>query len=345
MGALGEQGLYNHMMQQIAGGLDMPVHNSIAYQSLAKYTPRDIAEWLHTDGGMVGQNAAVNAVASVLYSHWHYPLRPKRNLLLIGSTGCGKSELMRSVQRFALANLGAHHSADFVRTVDCTQLNASGWKGGVKLGDVLRGVSMPNGCVLFLDEFDKACSERYAGGSSGGSWSVSDLIQEQLLTTLDHQIIQLSGDDGKPFTVDTQKITVICMGAFTALREKKRLQAERRSIGFSSAASSAAETVSEITVEDLDLADFGMMPEIYGRLTPLLMDEVSPAMMLQIAEQTVKTLCDTTELHITVPENKLRILSEEAFASGQGGRGIMKRLQAALDEHIFEDPCRDMYVL
>ena len=97
MGALGEQGLYNHMMQQIAGGLDMPVHNSIAYQSLAKYTPRDIAEWLHTDGGMVGQNAAVNAVASVLYSHWHYPLRPKRNLLLIGSTGCGKSELMRSV--------------------------------------------------------------------------------------------------------------------------------------------------------------------------------------------------------------------------------------------------------
>ena len=199
--------------------------------------------------------------------------------------------------------------------------------------------------ILFLDEFDKACSERYAGGSSGGSWSVSDLIQEQLLTTLDHQIIQLSGDDGKPFTVDTQKITVICMGAFTALREKKRLHAERRSIGFSSAASSAAETVSEITVEDLDLADFGMMPEIYGRLTPLLMDEVSPAMMLQIAEQTVKTLCDTTELHITVPETKLRLLAEQAFSSGQGGRAIMKRLQAALDEHIFEDPCSDMYVL
>ena len=87
------------------------------------------------------------------------------------------------------------------------------------------------------------------------------------------------------------------------------------------------------------------MPEISGRLTPLVMDPVSPAMMLAIAEQTVKTLCDTTELHITVPENKLRILSEEAFASGQGGRGIMKRLQAALDEHIFEDPCSDMYVL
>ena len=133
------------------------------------------------------------------------------------------------------------------------------------------------------------------------------------------------------------------MGAFTALREKKRLQAEHRSIGFSSADSSAAETVSEITVEDL--ADFGVMPEISGRLTPLVMDPVSPAMMLAIAEQTVKTLCDTTELRITVPENKLRILSEEAFASGQGGRGIMKQLQAELDKKIYEDPCREVIVL
>ena len=84
MGALGEQGLYNHMMQQIAGGLDMPVHNSIAYQSLAKYTPRDIAEWsdkmplstqsllscIHTGTIRYGQSAiyclsALRAVAKV----------------------------------------------------------------------------------------------------------------------------------------------------------------------------------------------------------------------------------------------------------------------------------------
>lgn len=31
------------------------------------------------------------------------------------------------------------------------------------------------------------------------------------------------------------------------------------------------------------------------------------------------------------------------FSSGLGGRGIMKKLQTALDEQIFEDPCRDMY--
>lgn len=65
--------------------------------------------------------------------------------------------------------------------------------------------------------------------------------------------------------------------------------------------------------------------------------------MLDIANRQVKTLCDTMELHITVPEEKLRLWAEEAFNSSLGGRGIMKKLQTALDEQIFEDPCRDMY--
>ena len=83
-----------------------------------------------------------------------------------------------------------------------------------------------------------------------------------------------------------------------------------------------------------------MMPEIFGRLQPIEMSPVSQDMMLDIANRQVKTLCDTMELHITVPEEKLRLWAEEAFSSGLGGRGIMKKLQTALDE---QDPCRDMY--
>jgi len=58
-----------------------------------------------------------------------------------------------------------------------------------------------------MHEFDKVCSERYAGGDNG-SWSVSEMIQSQLLTTLDHQVVQLSGDDGQPFTVDCQRLSI-----------------------------------------------------------------------------------------------------------------------------------------
>lgn len=322
-------------------GTETSVREFHMYQSLAKFTPSDIAGWLHTKGGMVGQDAAVQAVASALYSHWHFPLRPKQNLLLIGDTGCGKSELMRAVQRFFAKNIGADLGHSFVRVCDGSQLNASGWRGGVKLADVLRGIKMPFGAVLFIDEFDKCVSERYAGGDHG-SWSVSEMIQSQLLTTLDHQVVQLSGEDGQSFTVDCQKLTIIAMGAFASLREKKRLQNERRSIGFSSAASSAATSATDITSDDLSEC---MMPETAGRLQPVLMDPVSSDMMLRIAEQQVKTLCDTMELHIIVPEAKLRIMAEDAFSSGQGGRAIMKQLQTALDKCIYDDPYRDMYIL
>ena len=322
-------------------GTDTSVREFHMYQSLAKFTPSDIAGWLHNEGGIVGQNAAVQAVSSVLYSHFHFPLRPKQNLLLIGSTGCGKSELMRAVQRFFDVNLGQTMGPKFIRTCDGSQLNASGWRGGVKLGDVLRGVKMPFGCVLFVDEFDKACAERYAGNNSGGSWSVSEMVQSQLLTTLDHQVVQLSGDDGQPYTIDCQKVSIVCMGAFTSALETKRRQNERRSIGFSSsAATSAAISASELTAEDLCL-----MSEVYGRLQPIIMDDVSQDMMFEIAQRQVRTLCDTMELHISVPEAKLRLWAQEAFDSGLGGRAILKRLQTALDERIYDDPYRDMYII
>jgi ATP-dependent protease Clp ATPase subunit len=324
-------------------GNEMSIREFHMHQALAKYTPADINGWLHKEGGVVGQDAAVQAVASVIYSHLHFPLRPKQNLLLIGSTGCGKSEIMRAVQRFFTVNLGADLGASFVRTADGAQLNASGWRGGVKLGDILQGVKMPFGCILFIDEFDKCVSERYAGGGSG-SWSVSEMLQSQLLTTLDHQTVQLSAEDGKIFTVDCQKVTVITMGAFASIQEKKRLQNERRSIGFSSSAASfAADSALEISPEEL--AEFGMMSEVAGRLTPVMMDPVSSDMMLAIAQRQVKTLCDTMELHITVPEAKLRLWAEDAFSSGQGGRAIMKHLQAELDKRIFADPYADMYII
>ena len=324
-------------------GTDTSIREFHIYQSLAKFTPADIAGWLHNEGGIVGQNAAVQAVSSVLYSHFHYPLRPKQNLLLVGSTGCGKSELMRAVQRFFDVNLGQTMGPKFVRVADGSQLNASGWRGGVKLADVLRGIKMPFGAIVFIDEFDKCVSERFAGGDHG-SWSVSEMIQSQLLTTLDHQVVQLSGEDGQSFTVDCQKVTIIVMGAFASVLEKQRLQAERRCIGFSSsAASSAATSASEIPPEAW--TEFGITPEIFGRLQPLLMEKVSPDMMLAIAQRQVKTLCDTMELHISVPEAKLRLWAEEAFSSGLGGRAVMKKLQTELDQRIFADPYRDMYII
>ena len=333
---------------------EMAIRDYRSYMSIAKYTPKDIAEWLHINGGMIGQGNAVNAVASVIYSHFHFPARYKRNLLLIGSTGCGKSELMRACHRFLEHSLTKRIADKLFLTADATQLNASGWRGGVKLADVLKNAStseeMPYGALLFIDEFDKLCEERWAGNSGGGSWSVNNLMQEQLLTTLDHQRFTLAGDDNRSLTVDAQRLSVICLGAFTSIREKKRMAQlhKRRSIGFSSAVDSATDDTADCTtISTEDLCRFGMMPEIASRIDPVMMSDVTPDMMYRIAVNAVKELNEAGKdiYTVSVPEAKLRILADEAISKGLGGRYIRNTLNRMFDAAVFENPCRDLYVL
>jgi ATP-dependent Clp protease ATP-binding subunit ClpX len=333
---------------------DMAIRDYRNYMSIAKYTPRDISGWLHKEGGMIGQDSAVNAVASVIYSHFHFPARYKRNLLLIGSTGCGKSELMRSCHRFLEHALSKRIADKLFLTADATQLNASGWRGGVKLADVLKNAStseeMPYGTLLFIDEFDKLCEERWAGNGGGGAWSVNNLMQEQLLTTLDHQRFTIAGDDNRSFTVDAQRLSVVCLGAFTSIREKKRMAQlhKRRSIGFSSAVDIATDDTADCTaISTEDLCQFGMMPEIAGRLDPVMMDDVTPDMMYCIAVNAVKELNEAgKDLYtVSVPEAKLRTLADEAISKGLGGRYIRNTLNRLFDAAVFENPCRDLFIL
>ena len=327
---------------------EMSLRDYRSYMTIAKYTPKDIAGWLHAEGGMIGQTNAVNAVSSVIYSHFHFPLRPKRNLLLIGRTGCGKSELMRACQRFFASALNPKIAEKMITCVDSTQLNAVGWRGGVKLCDILKDSStenqLPYGKLIFFDEFDKLCETRWAGGGNGSSWSVNHMIQEQLLTMLDHQLLQLSNEDGtQHFTVDTQRLSIVCMGAFSSIREQK--QKTHRSIGFSAVdCTNATADSSEITTA---LEQYGVMTEVCGRLDPIEMTDVTDEMMYNIAVKTVKELNNAgKDLYtVSVPEQKLHALAATAISKGLGGRYIRNTLNRLFDEAVFENPCRDEFVL
>lgn len=330
-------------MTQALGAVDlynMSIRDYRTYQTLPKFSPRDIVDLMHSDdggGGIIGQEAACRAVATQIYSHFNSCEKPKRNILLIGPTGCGKSEIMRFVSK-------QWNARGFVRCFDSSQINATGWKGGIKLADMLRDMPEPYGMILFLDEFDKLVQERYAGGSSG-AWSVNSLVQEQLLKLLDHDKLTVGGEDGRPgFDVYGQHITVICMGAFTEIREKKLRQKAKRHIGFTDH-TVPVETDDEITITQDDLIEYGVMPEIANRLSPVYMPPISRSDMLQIAHREVKRLSSGIFGSITVPDEKLQILANEAYESGGGGRAIRNRLLAMLDDALFDNPDSEVFVL
>ena len=124
---------------------------------------------------------------------------------------------------------------------------------------------------------------------------------------------------------------------------------KRRSIGFSSAVDIATDdTTTDCTaISTEDLIRFGVMPEIAGRLDPVMMDDVTPDMMYRIAVNAVKELNEAgKDLYtVSVPEAKLRILADEAISKGLGGRYIRNTLNRLFDAAVFENPCRDLFIL
>ena len=320
-------------------------------------TPRQIKN--HLDQYVIGQDDAKMTLAVAVYNHYKRIRQNKKsdveiqksNILMIGSTGSGKTYLVQSLAKF----LGVPFAI-----IDATTLTQAGYVGDDVENMLLTlyqnadyDSELAQKGIIYIDEIDKI-------GRKGENTSITrdvsgEGVQQALLKILEGTVskVPLSGGrkhpQGETVSIDTSNILFICSGAFEGLEKIiEQRNNKGKSIGFNADIKSAheASTLDISDVQQHDLVKYGLMPELIGRLSvittlqPLSEDDlvkilVEPKNALTKQYQELLKM-DGVELEFE--ESALHRIAELAIKKGIGARGLRSIIEKTMQKIFFSIP-------
>lgn len=307
-----------------------PVDGPTPFDDGAGWTPHSIYDYL--DQHIYGQEAAKRAASMLMYHHLN---GNSRNIVMAGATGCGKTEIWRTLSK----------KFNFIRIVNGPQLTCDGWKGSYHIKDIFTGETKETAecLVIVIDEADKLFERSI--GSSGTDFGQK--IQNELLKIMDGDTLTFTDekDRNKKISVDCSGISIVLCGSFERMLQE-RTEASG-GIGFCQPEREESR-IAECSEEDL--IQYGnVRREIAGRINQIVTLNAlgaedfeaimeSPASPIQKIEQ-------SHHVSLTVDKDTKRKLASDAEKSGLGCRYIRSRLQSMLDEQMFDEPDAKEYSL